>query len=179
MDQKKDLNSNHEIIDEQEVIENLLDGNAKQSNSQKQKGPEDIKQPQVIYTKQVGCFDMRSIGIILIVYTLVLMVTSGWFQGFYIASFWDALNTAIVMTVLNIILKPIIVILTLPLTIMTFGLFYVVVNGFLLWVADYLMGPSFEINSFGLAILASVFISLLRMGINHYILKEDSLKINI
>ena len=130
MDQKKDLNSNHEIIDEQEVIENLLDGNAKQSNSQKQKGP-------------------------------------------------DALNTAIVMTVLNIILKPIIVILTLPLTIMTFGLFYVVVNGFLLWVADYLMGPSFEINSFGLAILASVFISLLRMGINHYILKEDSLKINI
>ena len=90
-------------------------------------------------------------------------------------SFWDALNTAIVMTVLNIILKPIIVILTLPLTIMTFGLFYVVVNGFLLWVADYLMGPSFEINSFGLAILASVFISLLRMGINHYILKEDSL----
>ncbi|MFQ7546031.1 MAG: phage holin family protein, partial [Turicibacter sp.] len=80
---------------------------------------------------------------------------------------------------LNIILKPIIVILTLPLTIMTFGLFYVVVNGFLLWVADYLMGPSFEINSFGLAILASVFISLLRMGINHYILKEDSLKINI
>ncbi len=85
MDQKKDLNSNHEIIDEQEVIENLLDGNAKQSNSQKQKGPEDIKQPQVIYTKQVGCFDMRSIGINLIVYTLVLMVTSGWFQGFYIA----------------------------------------------------------------------------------------------
>ena len=56
MDRKEDLNSNHEIIDEQEVIENLLDGNAKQSNSQKQNGSEDIKQPQVIYTKQVGLF---------------------------------------------------------------------------------------------------------------------------
>lgn len=87
MAQKKDLNSNHEIIDEQEVIENLLDGNAKQGNSQKQNGAEEIKQRQVIYTKQVGCFDMRSIIINLIIYTLVLMVTSGWFEGFYIASF--------------------------------------------------------------------------------------------
>ena len=67
MDQKKDLNSNHEIIDEQEVIENLLDGNAKQSNSQKQKGPEDIKQPQVIYTKQVEYFaeKQNAIGVLL------------------------------------------------------------------------------------------------------------------
>ncbi len=179
MNQKKDINSNHDVIDEQEVIENLLDGNAKQSNSQTQDSAEQIKQHQVIYTKQVGCFDIRSIIINLAVYTIVLMVTSGLFEGFYIPSFWDAVNTALVMVILNIILKPVIIILTLPLTIITFGLFYAVVNGFLLWVADYLMGPSFEINSFGLAILAAVFISLLRMGINHYILKEDSFKVNM
>lgn len=177
MNHKKDINSNHDVIDEQEVIENLLDGNAKQSNSQTHGSAQEIKQHQVIYTKQTGCFDIRTIVINLIVYTIVLMVTSGLFKGFYIPSFWDAVNTALVMVVLNIILKPVIFILTLPLTIITFGLFYVVVNGFLLWVADFLMGPSFEINSFGLAILASIFISLLRMGINHYILKEDSFKV--
>ena len=100
------------------------------------------------------------------------MVTSGWFDGFYVANAFAALNTALVMSILNIILKPIIVLLTLPLTIITFGLFYVIVNGLLLWIADYLMGTSFEIHSFGLAIIASIFISLLRMGINHYLLKQ-------
>lgn len=179
MNQNKDAKSNHEIIDEQDVIENLLDGNAKQRSSQTKNEDGSIQQRQIIYTKHVGCFELKSMLINLVVYTIVLMVTSGLFEGFYISSFWNALNTALVMSVLNIILKPIIVIITLPLTIMTFGLFYVVVNGFLLWVADYLMGPSFEINSFGLAILASVFISLLRIGINHYILKEDSLKVNV
>lgn len=176
MNQKKNLNSNHEVIDEQKVIENLLDGNAKQGNSQKE-DTQDFNQRQVIYTKQAGCFDIKSIIINLIVYTLVLMVTSGWFDGFYVENIFAALNTALVMSVLNIILKPIIVLLTLPLTIITFGLFYVVVNGLLLWIADYLMGTSFEIHSFGLAIIASIFISLLRMGINHYLLKQDSIKI--
>ena len=66
MNQKKDLNSNHEPIDEQEMIENLLDGNAKQSDSQT-KDAQEFKQRQVIYTKQVGCFDIKSIIINLIV----------------------------------------------------------------------------------------------------------------
>ena len=176
MNQKKDINSNHETIDEQKMIENLLDGNAKQSDSQT-KDTQDSKQRQVIYTKQVGCFDIKSIIINLIVYTLVLMVTSGWFDGFYVENAFAALNTALVMSALNIILKPIIVLLTLPLTIITFGLFYVIINGLILWIADYLMGTSFEIHSFGVAIIASIFISLLRMGINHYLLKQDSIKI--
>ncbi|MEE0881173.1 MAG: phage holin family protein, partial [Turicibacter sp.] len=128
MNQKKDINSNHETIDDQKMIENLLDGNAKQSDSQTTDA-QDSKQRQVIYTKQVGCFDIKSIIINLIVYTLVLMVTSGWFDGFYVENTFAALNTALVMSALNIILKPIIVLLTLPLTIITFGLFYVIING--------------------------------------------------
>lgn len=175
----KDVKSNHEIIDEEDVIENLTDGNDKKGGSQVQDEENSFQQRQIIYTKQIGCLDFRSMVINLGIYTLVLMVTSGLFEGVYISSFFNAVNTALVMLVLNILLKPILIVITLPLTIMTFGLFYVVVNGFLLWMTDYLMGPSFEINSFGLAILASVFISLLRMAINHYILKEDSLKINM
>ena len=46
MNQKKDLNSNHELIDEQEMIENLLDGNAKQSDSQT-KDAQEFKQRMI------------------------------------------------------------------------------------------------------------------------------------
>lgn len=177
MDQKENhRQSDREVIDENQVIENLLNGDANNGNEQfegKRSGA------QVIYSKQTGCFDLKSILINLIVYTIVLMVTSGLFDGFYLGSFLDAFNTAIVMSILNIILKPIIVLLTLPLTILTFGLFYVLVNGFLLVVADYLMGPSFEIKSFGVAVIASVFISLLRMAINHYFLKDETIKVKL
>lgn len=173
MDFKK---SDCEVIDENAVIENLLNGDDKNGTEKFQKSSSG---PKIVYSKQVGCLDLKSILINLIIYTVVLMVTSGWIGGFYLGSFLDAFNTAILMSILNILLKPILVLLTLPLTIMTFGLFYVVVNGFLLVIADYLMGTSFEITSFGVAVLASIFISLLRMAINHYFLKEDSLKVNL
>lgn len=177
MDQRKDHNqSEHEVIDENQVIENLFNG---EDMDGKSKFQSHSTGPQVVYTKQAGCFDFQSILINLLIYTIVLMVTSGWFDGFYIGSLWDACYAAIVMSVLNIVLKPILVILTLPLTILTFGLFYVFVNGFLLIIADYLMGPAFEITSFGVAVLASVFISVLRMAINHYFLKDETLKIKM
>lgn len=177
MNRKENLNqSDREVIDENKVIENLLNGDAK--NEKKQSG-KNRSGTEVIYSKQVGCFDLKSILINLMIYTIVLMVTSGWLGGFYLGSFLDACNAAIIMSILNIILKPILVLLTLPLTIMTFGLFYVFVNGFLLVIADYLMGPSFEITSFGVAVLASIFISLLRIAINHYFLKEDTIKVKL
>ena len=50
-------------------------------------------------TKQIGCLDFRSMVINLGIYTLVLMVTSGLFEGVYISSFFNAVNTALVMLV--------------------------------------------------------------------------------
>lgn len=177
MDRKENMNqSEREVIDENAVIENLLNGDAKSGTGQFK---ENSSGPKIVYSRQIGCLDLKSILVNLVIYTLVLMVTSGWLGGFYLGNFLDAFNTAILMSVLNILLKPILVLLTLPLTIMTFGLFYVFVNGFLLVIADYLMGTSFEITSFGVAVLASIFISLLRIAINHYFFKEERLKINL
>jgi len=173
MYQEHNDHSEREVIDEQEVVDNLVEDRG-QSRHQKQ----EMRSHRVIYTKQTGCFDIKSAIINLLVYTLVLLVTSGFFSGFYIAGLKAALQTAIVMSILNIILKPILVFVTLPLTIMTFGLFYIFINGILLLVADWIMGPTFQITSFSTAVFASIFISLLRMGINRYVLKDDRLKVN-
>ena len=161
------LSEEKEVITEEEVLETLVEPSKQQP----------LGEGTFVYSQNIGCFDVKSIFINLIVYIIVLMVVSGLIDGFQVTGISGAIQTAVVMCILNVVLKPIIVILTLPLTILTFGLFYVLVNGFLLVIADNLMGLTFEIHSFTTAVIAAIFISLLRMGINHYVLKNDSLKI--
>ena len=67
MNRKENLNqSDREVIDENKVIENLLNGDAK--NEKKQSG-KNRSGTEVIYSKQVGCFDLKSILINLMIYT--------------------------------------------------------------------------------------------------------------
>ncbi|MGM0524437.1 MAG: phage holin family protein, partial [Bacillota bacterium] len=84
-------------------------------------------------------------------------------DGFYIESFWIAILAAVILTLLNAIVKPILVILTLPITILTLGLFMFIINAITLMLAQAIIGSGFVIESFGLAILASIVISFINM----------------
>ncbi|GEM02038.1 putative membrane protein [Halolactibacillus halophilus] len=92
------------------------------------------------------------------------IITAGYlFDGFYIESFWIAILAAVILTLLNAIIKPILVILTLPITILTLGLFMFIINAITLMLAQAIIGSGFVIESFGLAILASIVISFINM----------------
>jgi putative membrane protein len=92
------------------------------------------------------------------------IITAGYlFDGFYIESFWIAILAAVILTLLNAIVKPILVILTLPITILTLGLFMFIINAITLMLAQAIIGSGFVIESFGLAILASIVISFINM----------------
>ncbi|GEM03922.1 putative membrane protein YvlD [Halolactibacillus miurensis] len=92
------------------------------------------------------------------------IITAGYlFDGFYIESFWVAIIAAVILTLLNAIVKPILVILTLPITILTLGLFMFIINAITLMLAQAIIGSGFVIESFGLAILASIVISFINM----------------
>ena len=73
--------------------------------------------------------------------------------------FWAALITAFVLGVVNAFIRPIIVFLTLPLTILTLGLFLLVINGLLLALVAILV-PGFHVNGFWGAVLGSILISI-------------------
>ena len=73
--------------------------------------------------------------------------------------FWAALATAFVLGVVNAFIRPIIVFLTLPLTILTLGLFLLVINGLMLGLVAALV-PGFHVNGFWGAVLGSILISL-------------------
>lgn len=81
-------------------------------------------------------------------------------SGFRVDNWIAALLAAFVLSILNAVIKPILTILTLPLTILTFGFFAIVVNALLLeFTADIVGG--FEFSSFGWAMIIAFIISIL------------------
>lgn len=90
--------------------------------------------------------------------------------GVHVDSYTTAIVVAIVLSILNLFVKPILVILTLPITIFTLGLFILVVNAIIIILADYLIN-GFSVSSIWIAILFSILLSILQ-SLLHSLLKE-------
>jgi putative membrane protein len=73
--------------------------------------------------------------------------------------------TAIILGLLNAVLRPLLIFLTLPITVLSFGLFIFVINGLILYLVAALV-PGFRLANFGVAILAAFLISLISWAIN-------------
>ncbi|MBI4090249.1 MAG: phage holin family protein [Candidatus Kerfeldbacteria bacterium] len=101
----------------------------------------------------------------LILNSLVILALPYLMAGITVRNFWTALLVALVFGVLNALVKPILVILTLPVTIITLGLFVFILNALLLWFTSTIV-KGFEIRSFSTAILAAVILWIGSMLIN-------------
>lgn len=82
------------------------------------------------------------------------------------------LIAAIVIGLINATLKPIAVLLTLPLTVLTLGLFYLFVNGAMLYLTAALT-PGFELAGFGSAVLGAIVVSIVGMLLGGWVEKKD------
>lgn len=80
--------------------------------------------------------------------------------GVTIANYTTAIIVALVLALLNTILKPILIILTIPITILTLGLFLIVINALIILLADDLIS-GFTVDSFWWAILYSFILSII------------------
>ncbi|MGY3742008.1 phage holin family protein [Leuconostoc inhae] len=91
---------------------------------------------------------------------LVFLVISSLFsEAFRVDNWVTALGAALVLAVLNTIIKPILTLLTLPLTFITFGLFTIVINGIMLEITADLVG-GFDFSSFSWAIFTAIILSI-------------------
>jgi len=81
-------------------------------------------------------------------------------ESFYVSSFGAAVAASVILSILNIFVRPILIIFTLPVTIFSLGLFLFVINAITLVLTDKIMGSSFEIASFGTALLMAIVMSL-------------------
>ena len=94
----------------------------------------------------------------IIVTSIVAFGLSYILRGIHIDDFWAAILLAIVLALLNAIVKPLLVILTFPITIVTLGLFLLVINAIIILFADNLLG-GFTVDSFWWALLFSLLLS--------------------
>ncbi|MCE7067469.1 phage holin family protein [Dyadobacter sp. CY326] len=95
----------------------------------------------------------------LLVSTLAILIAAHLIPGVVVASTTTAIIVAIVLGLLNTFLKPVLQILALPITIMTLGLFYFVVNVFIIYLATYLV-DGFSISGFIPALLFGLVVSV-------------------
>lgn len=92
---------------------------------------------------------------------IALMVVDQLFATFYIANFKTALLASVVLSILNFAVRPILIILTLPITVVTLGLFIFVVDAITLMIAQKVIGDSFVIDGFGVAFIAAIIITII------------------
>lgn len=107
---------------------------------------------------------MRSFLIHWLITTVALAGASRLVAGVQFASLAALLVAALVLGFINAVVRPILVVLTLPITILTLGLFYLVVNGLAFGLAAALV-PGFTVSSFGAATLGALAVSLLSWGL--------------
>ena len=81
-------------------------------------------------------------------------------SGISVNSFWTALIVSLVLGLLNTFLRPILLLFSLPINIITLGLFTFVINAFIIIIADYLIAD-FRVANFLWALLLSLIISLI------------------
>lgn len=105
-------------------------------------------------------------AISIVLNALALITVAQIFDSIHMESFQTALLAGLILSVLNVLVKPLLVILTLPITILSFGLFLLVINAAVLMLTQNFLQPDFQIDSFGLAIVASILISIITMVLN-------------
>jgi putative membrane protein len=103
--------------------------------------------------------------------TLGVLAASLIVPGIGIASFWTAVLVAIVLGLLNVTIGAILKVLTLPLSLVTFGLFFLVINALMFWAASFVKG--FHVSGFWAAFFGSLIVTVVSM-IGRQIIRETS-----
>lgn len=96
----------------------------------------------------------------LVVMTLACIIAAYLLPGVHINNIWTALLTSIVIALLNSFIRPIFIVLTLPFTILSMGIFLLIINAFIIILASRLV-TNFQVDSFWSALLFSLLLTMI------------------
>lgn len=108
------------------------------------------------YTSRSGCLTR------LLLLSIAVMVGAWMLPGIHVDSFWSVLLTALVISILNNLVRPILIVITLPATAITLGLFLFVINAIIILMASGIVS-GFHVDSFA----SALFFSLILMVVNY------------
>lgn len=90
---------------------------------------------------------------------IFVVLLASFLPGVVVAGYWTAIIVALVLALLNLIVKPVLIFLTLPVTVVTLGLFLFVINAIIILLVDAFVG-GFEVSGFWTALLFSILLSI-------------------
>ena len=100
----------------------------------------------------------------LLITAALLLIVAGLVRGVQVEGWGSAFLTALVLGLVNAFVRPIMVVLTLPFTVLTFGLFLLVVNALMLWLTAALV-PGVKVNGFAPAFVGSLLLTVLNIAV--------------
>lgn len=103
---------------------------------------------------------MLEILIHILITSVLLLLVAKIVSGIEISDWGSAIFAAIVLGIVNAIIKPVLIILTIPITVLTLGLFLLVINALMLWMAGSLVN-GVRIKGFWYALIGSIVLSIL------------------
>lgn len=129
-----------------------------------------------IYEQDVKCnfrfnFNFKNMFFRWIVMAMAFYLIAYIVPGVSVSSGWTALVLAFFWGVVNVFLKPILLFFTLPINILTLGLFTICINGFLFWLLSTFV-KGFYVKSFWSAIVGAILLSLVSWGVEEFQKKE-------
>lgn len=98
--------------------------------------------------------------VVWILNAVALLAVAYVLPGIAIASFWSAMLAALVLGLLNTLVKPLLILLTLPITVVTLGLFLLVLNALMFWLAGSLF-KGFQVDGFWWAVAGAILYSVI------------------
>jgi putative membrane protein len=96
---------------------------------------------------------------------LALYITSYWVKGIQVSGILALLTASALLGILNALIRPLLIVLTLPITILSLGLFTLFINGFMLWLVSFFI-KGFVIDGFWAAFIGALLISIVSWIIN-------------
>lgn len=90
---------------------------------------------------------------------IAVFLTAYLLPGVHVDSIWVALVVSVVLSISNVLLKPVLIVLTIPFTIMTLGLFLLAINAITILIVDYFV-PGFQVDGFWWALVFGIIVSL-------------------
>lgn len=117
---------------------------------------------------------MKGLLIRWLLLTLSIVITSYLFGIIYVESFKSALFAALVLGILNALLRPILILITLPINILTLGLFTFVINAMLLGLVSAIV-PGFHVHGFFSALFGSLIISIVSWVLSSFVNEQGTI----
>ena len=96
---------------------------------------------------------------------IALIVTAYFLPGIIVEGFWPVLATAVTLGIMNMFVRPLMIFLTLPITVISMGLFLLVINGIILYLASMVVSGFYVTNLIS-AVIAALIISTIKCILN-------------